>query len=267
MEYKCSICDYISPFKTTIERHLKKQKKCGDNPTIIEIPIEISCEFCEKSYKTRENLTKHLKICKSKKNNIEQELEMVKKELAELKNNQSSINIKGNNNNVNITNNYTIQLTSYDNPVLPDNMREIYQDAWLRQKDVRYYIENVHFSDQLPENRNMCITNLRTKLAKVFNGTNWETRDQDAVLDEIISNTNVMLEKWARTNKQRQEKYEQSFLRYLEETGKKKFDENTKNDLKLLLYDSYKNGTVNIKSTTQPRYDPNTLEEYTDNVD
>lgn len=199
MEFKCSTCDYTSSFKVSIERHLKKQKKCSENAYIIEVPIDIICDYCNKSYKTKEVLNKHIKICKSKKNNIELELEM---ELAELKNSKASINIKGNNNNnvTNITNNYTIQLTSYDNPALPDNMRDIYQDAWLRQKDVRYYIENVHFSEELPENRNMCITNLRTKLAKVFNGTNWETRDQDSVLDEIIKNTNIMLEKWARTN-------------------------------------------------------------------
>lgn len=263
MEFRCSVCDYTSFSKFSAERHLTKQKKCGDNASIIEVPVDIKCEHCDKSYKTKEVLNKHLKICKTKKNNIELELELVKKELAELKQGQSSINIKGNNNNVNITNNYIIQLTSYNQPKLPLDMKEVCEDAWLRQKDVRYYIENIHFCNELPENRNICITNLRTKMAKVFNGTNWETRDQDALLDEIISNTNIMLEKWVRTNKNRP-KYEQSFLRYIEEKGKKKFDEETKNDLKLLLYDGHKNNLVNIKSNTQTPYDPI---ENADNVD
>lgn len=255
MEFKCSICNYTSQFKTTIERHITKQKKCGENPSIIEVPIEIKCEFCNKLYKTRENLVQHLKICKVKKSNVELELELVKKELADLKRNQASVNITNITNNITNNNNYTIQLKPYNSPVLPDDMDDIYEEAWLKQKSIAAYVERVHFNTDLPENHNMCITNLRTKLAaKVFNGTDWETKDQDKMLDELISNTNIMLERWIRLNRKKRQQFETDFLNYLESAGKKKFDEETKTELKLLLYDNYKNGTVNIKSNTQTPY-------------
>lgn len=86
MEYKCSVCDYTSPFKITIERHMIKKKKCGDNPTIIEVPVHIKCEFCNKLYKTRDNLTKHLKFCKIKNNEI---LLPIEPEIIETLNNDS----------------------------------------------------------------------------------------------------------------------------------------------------------------------------------
>ncbi len=66
MEYKCSVCNFTSSYKVAIERHITKQKKCGENQVVIEIPIDIKCEYCNKSYKTKEVLIKHFKICKTK---------------------------------------------------------------------------------------------------------------------------------------------------------------------------------------------------------
>jgi hypothetical protein len=46
MEFKCLSCDYTSSSKFSVERHINKQKKCGENPTIIEVSIDIICEYC-----------------------------------------------------------------------------------------------------------------------------------------------------------------------------------------------------------------------------
>jgi hypothetical protein len=262
MEYKCSECDYTSEFRMNLERHINKKKKCGEDPQIIEVEGSVVCEYCEKTYKNKENLLKHLKGCKVKIN--EEELVRVKKELEELKNKNtaSMLNINGNHNNVNITNNYTIHLTPYNEPRIPDNINDIMDDAWIRKKDVRYYIENVHFSDQYPENRNMCITNLKTKLAKVFNGKSWETKNQDTVINEVIATANMKLEKWLKKNKD-YKRYERDFLDYVESRSQTVIDNETKDELRYLLYDNYKNGLVNIKSNTleieNQDLDPDTL--------
>ncbi len=256
MEFKCSVCEYTSLYKSNAERHANKQKKCGINPQIIEITVDITCEFCNKFYKTKDNLIKHLKICKVKKSNIEKELELVKKELQKLKQakiiNNTIINSHNNNNINNVINNYTIQLRPYNDPKLPEDINDIYEDAWERQKSVQTYIERVHFSPDYPENHNICITNLRSKLAaKVFNGDRWETKDQDKILDEIIDNTSQLLDRWMKSSKNRRERYEQSVVDYIEQISKKKFDDETRNEVKLLLYDNYKSGLIDIKSGTK----------------
>jgi len=66
MEFYCSICEYTSPYRHSLEKHINKQKKCGDNPHIEISETNIRCEFCNKLYKTKDNLTKHLKICNKK---------------------------------------------------------------------------------------------------------------------------------------------------------------------------------------------------------
>ena len=53
MEFSCSVCKYVSFYKSNINNHINKNKKCGDNPIIIERKVEIKCKYCNKNYKTR----------------------------------------------------------------------------------------------------------------------------------------------------------------------------------------------------------------------
>ncbi len=253
MEFKCSICDYTTPYKIAINKHFTKQNKCGDNPHIIEVKVDIRCEYCDKSYKTKDNLTQHHKICKNKKTSIEKELEQVKKELQELKqaktininnidnsNNSTTTSTTSTTNNI-INNHFTIQLRPYNDPRLPDDIDDIYEDA-LEQQSIPIYLERVHFSEDYPENHNLCITNLRSRLAaKVFNGVLWETKDQEQLLDEIVNNVRQMLNKWVKSDRKRIERYKNTNL----------IDKDTKTNVKILLYDSYKNGIVDIKTDKQ----------------
>jgi len=131
-----------------------------------------------------------------------------------------------------------------------DYINDIYQEVWRQNKSIPALIENLHLCPELPENNNMCITNLRTNLAKVFTGDRWQTRGLDDLLNEIVDRSNLHLDKWMRANRKNEEckKYEDDFINYLEKVGKNKFNEDTKEQLKLALYDAYKNGVVDIKS-------------------
>ena len=158
------------------------------------------------------------------------------------------INCEHYNNTNNVINNFiTIQLQPYNDPELAD---DIYEDAWINKKSIPTFIERLHLNGDLPENHNMCITNMRTKLAKVFTGQGWMTKDEDLLLDEIISNSSHLMDKWVKAKKNRKE-YEKDFVEYLDGVGRKKFNEDTRKELKLMLYDAFKNGTVDIRSGTK----------------
>lgn len=53
-EFKCSLCNYKSSQKIHVIKHITKVNKCGDNPNIEEINIDISCEYCKKDFKTKQ---------------------------------------------------------------------------------------------------------------------------------------------------------------------------------------------------------------------
>jgi len=68
-EFACSICQYTSCKKDNVIRHIQKKKSCGVGiKEIIEIPIHIACEFCNKNFLTKQNLQIHFKkYCRFKK--------------------------------------------------------------------------------------------------------------------------------------------------------------------------------------------------------
>jgi len=71
--------------------------------------------------------------------------------------------------------------------------------------------------------------------------------------NEIISKSNDKLDKWMTKNRKKEEYkvYEDNFIYYLDIIGRKKYDKDTKQELKLVLYDAYKNGVVDINSRTK----------------
>jgi predicted GIY-YIG superfamily endonuclease/flagellar motor protein MotB len=82
LEFKCSICKYTSSYKVDLQKHFNKKNKCGQGiPKIIEIPVDIKCEFCNNFFSNRSNMKRHSKTCKAKKYNLETELIKKIKEL------------------------------------------------------------------------------------------------------------------------------------------------------------------------------------------
>jgi hypothetical protein len=62
MEFGCSLCEYTSSQKENVLRHINRKKSCGVGiKEIVEIPIDIICEFCNKSFTTKKHLNDHIK--------------------------------------------------------------------------------------------------------------------------------------------------------------------------------------------------------------
>jgi len=106
-EFQCSLCFYQSDKKENVKRHIKLI--CPDGQ-IIEIPIEIICTYCKKLFSTNVCLTRHLKICKIKKEQTEKEL---RDQIQELKVAESKT-INNTNNTINNTKNKCTELIKLD---------------------------------------------------------------------------------------------------------------------------------------------------------
>jgi transcriptional regulator NrdR family protein len=118
-EYSCSVCQYTSKKKDHVERHIKKKKSCGQGiKEIIEIPIDVKCEYCNKIFSTYKTLEFHLKNnCKKKDTAKDEEIRKLKEELREAR--QVTINDNSTTNNVNI-----IIVNNYENTSL-DKLTDI----------------------------------------------------------------------------------------------------------------------------------------------
>ena len=256
MEFACSICGYKSELKIHVKRHLNNKTKCGEGvPEIIEIPIDINCEYCEKEFSTVPSMKRHLKTCKVKKSNLEEELSKKDEKIKELEtklsqktNEPKSITNNIDNSTVNhiqTQNNIIINITPYNDPNLEG--AEKYYLAALKKMfmSIPYIIEQIHFNTDFPENHNLCIKNYRTKLAKVFNGKEWKTMDEDVVINELIDTYERLLEDWAEDNPKRMQ-YIEKYKEIKERDGKSKMYKDLKDEVKKLIYD--KRDMIKIKN-------------------
>ena len=216
--YECPRCDYVCSMKSTMNVHIKRKNPCkftkldiclkDHEEQILNRTFNITrCLLCNVVFSDKNIYNDHKLECDKK---ILDKIKNLEDKLAQ-RSAQIITDIDGDNNvvNNNIIN-VTIQLRPYNDPKLADDMDDIYEDAWGKKKSIPTFIERLHLSGDLPENNNMCITNLRTKLAKVFTEQGWMTRDQDLLLDEIISNSSHLMDKWVKAKKNRKE-YEKRF--------------------------------------------------------
>ena len=160
-----SLCNYTSYLKVNVQKHINKQTKCGEGiAEILEIPVEITCEYCSKEFSTKPSLKRHLKTCKIRKADIEEENKKLHEEnkkllevIAKKEPTSTTINNTTNNTNNTINNNIIIQITPYNDPNL-EGVERYYKEAIKKIfMSVPTIIERIHFNELMPENHNICI--------------------------------------------------------------------------------------------------------------
>ena len=250
MEFSCSLCNYKTGKKDHIKRHINNKTKCGEGiPEILEILVEIICEYCNNTFASKPNLKRHLKTCKVKKKNLEEVVEnledKVNKLEQQLSKQSTSTTINNNTTNNTINNNIIIQITPYNDPNL-EGVERYYKEAIKKIfMSVPTIIERIHFNKLMPENHNICIKNYRTKLAKVFTGTEWKTMDEDHLIDELVNTYENLLEDWADGDPNKM-KYIEKYKEIKERDGADKVDRDLREEVKKLIYD--KRAMIKVKN-------------------
>jgi hypothetical protein len=234
-DYCCSECEYKSCVKSNMERHINNKCK---NAKIIVVKVNIICEYCKKSLTTMPNLKKHLKTCKIKKTNLEEEVKSLKEKLlvAEaLAKKPTTIN---NNTQININ------LAPWNDPLLPGDVERYYRESVKKIfLAVPTLIKYIHFNTEHPENHNICIKNGRSKTAKVYNGKEWETIDEDQLITTLINDYEQTLEDFSEVKKLT---FTKKYQEIKDRDGEEKVYDDLHNEVKRVIYD--RNHMVKIKN-------------------
>jgi len=237
-KFECNRCCRSFNRKYNLERHENKQRQCKKNEQIIpekhsnifqnlpkyskNIPKyskifqkkdessnmnnnRYTCDFCDRNYKQKFNLNKHLKTCKEKKEKEKEEnrkleilnakiklLELEKEKalnISNITNNDNSTNTNTNSNNtININNN--IILNDYGKESIDFLKSEKYKSIMrgvLQQgiKGIQNYISYKYCNPDKPENMTIKYTNNRSNKLKIRKDNKWKTRNKKDVLDEL----------------------------------------------------------------------------------
>ncbi len=234
--FLCSECNYATNIKCNVQNHIIK--KCP-YANIVTETVDIKCEHCNKEYSVKRSLDRHLKICKVLKDTREAEqaaeIIQLKQKLAESEAKRQTTNITNNNTyNIQVVNGY--RQTDFEH--LKDGH---YRRAIGRMiYSVPQMIEDVHFNSKAPENHNIYIKNIKNKYAMVYDGLQWNAKDKDQVIDQLINDQEYAIEEWLGEG-DKFPKEMKKFNEYLEKKGGPQGDEIKdiiKEEVKLLLYNN-----------------------------
>jgi hypothetical protein len=198
MEFGCSVCEYTSHKKEHVLKHINKKKSCGSGiKELIEIPIEILCQYCNKNFSCSTSLKYHIKNnCKHKDDAKDAKIKELEKELKE------SRKIINNIDNSNNTNNYIIVVNNYEDTSLDKLTDKIYnkifRDSQESYKLIPNIIKHIHFNPDMPENHNIYISNRNknNKHLSVYRNGHWEIENKDNEINNLISDKETNISDW-----------------------------------------------------------------------
>lgn len=240
MEFSCSVCQYTSLKKENVARHVRRKNKCGNGlREIIEIPIEIICEYCNKNFSSLNSLKGHTRNNCSKKDLIKdakiKELEEKNKELEKrLMEKPTTIN--------NITNN--IIINNYENTSLDKLTDKIYnkiiKDSDEPYKIIPRLIKHIHCNPDIPENHNIRISNRNkhNKYLEVYRNNHWEIEDKKTEIGNLINDKETNISDWIDEKGEKYPEALEKFNDYLEQKYEPDIASLIKEEVEILLYNN-----------------------------
>jgi len=233
-EYKCSICGYSSLIKQHIEKHINRNKSCGIGiKEILENPVKITCEFCNKNFSSPLSLIRHTKnSCKKKDIIKDVRIKELETQLKEAKNNTT--------NTTNITNNYILVVNNYEDTSLEKLTDKIYNGILKDEAHqiIPKLIKQIHFDSKTPENHNIYLSNKNknNKHLQVYRNGHWEITDKNTEIDNLINDKETNLSDWIGEKGGKYPEALEKFNEYFEQ----KYDNDTikiiKEEVEMLLY-------------------------------
>ncbi len=212
--FKCICCNYSTTVKCNYKRHLitmkhirninkngnnlkktqkdpKKTQKDPKRPSKIDEKDKYDCMYCGSVFSTLAHKRRHeLHRCQNSEAVNERKLRENEKEIKELKKEHRKtvellLSKVGTTNNI-ITNN-NLNINSYGK----EDMSHI-TDAFKTQilnspyKMIPKMIEQVHFNENKPENKNIVLPNKKENKIKIFTNNKWIYKNKDQILNDLI---------------------------------------------------------------------------------
>ena len=221
---------------------VKKEKKKESNL--------FKCEMCGRELSTKGHLTRHIRsycpaIKQKKESNIlkdmleEQKIQFENERKNLYKQIEKLLDKVGNTTNIQSNVKNTITLNNYGN----ENLSHITDSLKTQLVKIPYgmipkLIEQVHFNDEYPENKNIALTNSRDNKIKVFSDNKWVYKDKEETINDLVDGKYYILDThYEQVNDSLETESRTNFIKFKEyfNSEDKEFVNKLKKDCELVL--------------------------------
>ena len=238
----CIHCNIVLTRVDSMAKHLKTCK---------EKQIKIDKDKIENNQNDKNkddilaSLLQEMNTMKTQQQQSNDLIQRLQHEIITLKSSKK-VSVKGNlvegnmNNTQNTVNNIhnEIKIIAYGKEDLSfisdDNYRLLLNKGF---KSVQNLVEYIHLNQNKPENQNIYISNMRDNYILIYDGNQWQLKEREDVLQEMIENkTDILNEKFDELIKTLDESTIKKFKRFLDEKDEDRVVDQIKKELKLILY-------------------------------
>lgn len=186
--FKCDRCSYETKFIGNLRAHFLRVTSCQDTNNcgktcddLLKIitkdrsDYKYTCEFCEKSYKSKQAKYLHKKTCKSKIAYIEERPNLKER----IENNRD--HIKNNNGYVRDFGKEEYSYLMEDDDFLDSCMER------LKSGVVKDIAEKMYFNKEHPENKTILLKSMRDCQLMIYKNNEWKIESMEKVIPIIIN--------------------------------------------------------------------------------
>jgi len=219
---KIKSCDIIDKVVNNLDENIERINVKIKNNDDLSFETKNKCIYCNNSFHNKSNLKRHILFtCDQRKIFIQQkekyenvkldklneknnnkikitniikdkddEIKKLKKEIKILEKNRKIINTQNTQNIGVVVNNINNQLNI--NPFGSEDLSHITNNDYKKylsnlSPGLLKFIEDIHFSDKMPSNWNICIPKLESKYIAIFEKNKWNIKDKNDIFKKILT--------------------------------------------------------------------------------
>ena len=224
----CEFCNKQFRDKSTLQRHLNKKIKCTSS---IDNCKRV-CNRCDKEFSSYRTLHNHIKnnICiKNLPNNLNQQNNTINQNIDKQINVDKQLNVDGD-----------VKLVKFGNENLSYISDDLFKSILGRGfKCVEELVDHSHFHPDHPENHNIYIANIKNDYVVIYDGKKWNINKKEDVFEDIIyAKSDFLCLKFKELMGQMTETDIKKFRNFINERDEDQTMNKIKGELKLQLYNN-----------------------------